>query len=164
MSWLPLPPRRSMLRSSKSTAATALLSSLRAASRRTSQRSRSENAAGPTAPGYIAERSTFHFRQVPVILCSPCQACGAQLQHSRAPPPQTSERRTGGAARAAPALDEQRPRSLIQPILSSFSLCFWRSARSLYMSIYRIKVSSPACLLSCLLAPPALRPIRSNGW
>ena len=124
VSWLPLLPHRSMLRSSKNTAATALLSSLRAASRRTSQRSRSENAAGPTAPGYIAERSTFHFQQVLVILCSPCQVCGAQLQHSRAPPPQTSERRTGGAARAAHALDEQRPRSLIQPIPSSSGLCF----------------------------------------
>ena len=108
----------------KSAAADALLSSLCAASRRTSQRPRSENAAGPTAPGYIAERSTFHFRQVPVILCSSCQVCGAQLQHSRAPPPQTSERRTGGAARAVPALGERRPRYLIQPILSSSGLCF----------------------------------------
>ena len=108
----------------KSAAADALLSSLCAASRRTSQRPRSENAAGPTALGYNTEQSTFHFRQVPVIFCSPCQISGAQLQHSRAPPPHTSERCTGSAARAAQALSERRPGSRIQSIPISFSLCF----------------------------------------
>ena len=108
----------------KSVAAAALLSSLRAASPLTLQRTRSENAVGPTCQAATTTLNAFHFRQVPVILCSPCQVCGAQLQHSRAPPPHTSERRTGGAARAAPALDEQRPSSLTQPIPISFSLCF----------------------------------------
>ena len=123
-SWLPLQLTPVNVAVLKNAAAAALFSSLRPASRRTSQRPRSENAAGPTAPGYSTEQSTFHFRQVPVILCSPCQVCGAQLQHSRAPPPHTSERCTGSAARVAQALSERRPSSLTQPIPSGFSLCF----------------------------------------
>ena len=108
----------------KNAATAALFSSFRPASRRTSQRPRSENAAGPTVPGYNTEQSTFHFRQAPVIADQPCQYCGAQLHRPRAPSPQTSERCTGSAARAAHALDEQRPRSLSQSILGGFGSCF----------------------------------------
>ena len=108
----------------KSAAAAALLSSLRAASPLTLQRSRSENAVGPTCQAATTTLNAFHFRQVLFIRCSPRQTSGGQAQHSRAPPSQTSERRTGGAARATPALDEQRPSSLTQPIPISFSLCF----------------------------------------
>lgn len=123
-SWLPLPPHRSMLRSSKSAAATALFPSLRAASPLTLQRSRSEKAVGPTCQAATTTLNAFHFRQVLFIRCSPRQTSGGQAQHSRAPPSQTSERRTGGAARATPAQDEQRPSSLTQPIPSGFSLYF----------------------------------------
>ena len=123
-SWLPLPPHRSMLRSSKSAAAAALFPSLRAASRLVLQRSRSENAVGPTCQAATMTLNAFHFRQVLFIRCSPRQTSGGRAQHSRAPSPQTSERRTGGAARATPAQDEQRPSSLTQPIPISFSLCF----------------------------------------
>ena len=123
-SWLPSPLHRSMLRSSKSAAATALFPSLRAASRLVLQRSRSENAVGPTCQAATMTLNAFHFRQALFIRCSPRQTSGGQAQHSRAPSPQTSERRTGSAARAAPALDEQRPSSLTQPIPSGFGLCF----------------------------------------
>ena len=142
-SWLPLPPHRSMLRSSKSAAAAALFSSLRAASRLVLQRSRSENAVGPTCQAATTTLDAFHFRQVLFIRCSPRQTSGGQAQHSRASPPQTSERRTGSAARAATAPDERRPSSLTQPIPSGFSLCFWRRARSLYVSFCSVKVSFP---------------------
>jgi hypothetical protein len=108
----------------KSAAAAALLSSLRAASPLTLQRSRSAKAVGPTRQAATTTLNAFHFRQVLFIRCSPRQTCGGRAQHSRAPSPQTSERRTSSAARAAPALDEQRPSSLTQPIPISFSLCF----------------------------------------
>ena len=85
-SWLPLPPHRSMLRSSKSAAATALFPSLRAASPLTLQRSRSEKAVGPTCQAATTTLNAFHFRQALFIRCSPRQTSGEQAQHSRALP------------------------------------------------------------------------------
>ena len=71
----------------KSAAAAALLSSLRPASQRTSQRPRSENAAGPTALGYNTEQSTFHFRQVPLapLLAMSSLRCAAPTFQSVSP-------------------------------------------------------------------------------
>ena len=71
-----------------------------------------------------SEPISFHFRQASTAAIQPGQICGAQLLYSRAPPPQTSERRTNSAACATPAPDEQRLSNITQPILSSFSLCF----------------------------------------
>ena len=49
-----------------------------------------------------------------------------------------------------------QPPSLTQPILSSFSLCFWRSARSLYVPLCSVKVPFLVSFSLCQLAPLAL--------